>query len=54
MKYDFARFLRDHPEVRPDLSVKSLAAEGKKFALARGLVPLADRFHELLGKPTGE
>lgn len=48
IKYDYARFLIDHPETRPELTGASVAAEGRGLALDHGLIPLVNRFQELL------
>lgn len=50
MKYDFARFLGDYPGAHPQLTSFSAASEGKEFALSHGLIPLANRFQDLLGQ----
>lgn len=47
-RYDFARLLAGHQEVREGLPAQKYASDARAFALSLGLVPLVARFDELL------
>ena len=47
-RYDFARLLVEHQEVRPDVPAQKYATEARANALSHGLMPLVARFDDLL------
>ncbi|NQW20336.1 MAG: AAA family ATPase [Chloroflexi bacterium] len=47
-RFDFARLLATHQEVRPDIQPKNYVSEARALALKLGLIPLVARLDELL------
>ncbi len=47
-RFDFARLLAEHQEVRPDVTAQSYATEARTYAQKLGLLPLVARLDDLL------